>query len=139
MVRFTTPPGRDEFNQKVWEIVRQVPAGRVTTYGFIAGLIPPPGGMDAGDYRAWGARWVGSAMAACPPDVPWQRVVNAQGKISLRPGGGGQDQRELLEAEGVEFSSGDKIDLKKYAWSGPDESWQQASLPLPQAGVEGAH
>jgi methylated-DNA-protein-cysteine methyltransferase-like protein len=137
MASFTTPPGRDEFNRKVWEIVRQVPAGRVTTYGFIAGLIPPPGGMDAGDYRAWGARWVGSAMAACPPDVPWQRVVNAQGKISLRPGGGGQDQRELLEVEGVEFSSGNKIDLKMYAWSGPDEAWQQVSLPLPPAGAEG--
>ena len=63
MVRFTTPPARGEFNRQVWEIVRQVPAGKVTTYGFIAGLIPPPGGMDPGDYRAWGrAGWA----------APWQ-------------------------------------------------------------------
>lgn len=138
MVRFTTPPARDEFNRKVWEIVRQVPPGKVTTYGFVAGLIPPPGGMEAMDYRAWGARWVGSAMAACPADIPWQRVVNAQGKISLRPGGGAHEQRDLLEAEGVEFSSGERIDLKKYAWSGPEASWQQACLPLTPADAEGA-
>ena len=137
MVRFTSPPARDEFNTKVWEIVRQVPAGKVTTYGFIAGLIPPPGGMEASDYRAWGARWVGSAMAACPSDIPWQRVVNAQGKISLRPGVGGEQQRDLLEAEGVEFSSGERIDLKTYAWSGPDETWQQGFLLLTQTDAEG--
>ena len=138
MVRFTTPPARDEFNRQVWEIVRLVPPGKVTTYGFIAGLIPPPGGMDASGYHAWGARWVGSAMATCPPDVPWQRVVNAQGKISLRPGSGGQNQRDLLEDEGVEFSSAERIDLKMYAWSGPDETWQQASLPISQVDAEGA-
>jgi len=138
MVRFTSPPARDEYNRKVWDIVRQVPAGMVTTYGYIAGLIPPPPGMDVGEYHAWGARWVGGAMAACPADVPWQRVVNAQGKISVRPGGGGQEQRDLLEAEGVEFSSADRIDLKKYAWEGPDETWQQGTLPLTQEDAEGA-
>ena len=138
MVRFSSPPDRDEFNRKVWDIVRQVPPGNVTTYGMIAGMIPPPGEMDPGDYRAWGARWVGGAMAACPGDVPWQRVVNAQGKISLRPGGGGQRQRELLEAEGIQFSDGERIDLKQYAWSGPAEAWQQSQLPISQKNAEGA-
>lgn len=138
MAKFTSPPVRDEFNRKVWEIVRQVPPGKVTTYGFIATLVPPPGGMESSEYRAWGARWVGGAMAACPADVPWQRVVNAQGKISLRPGGGGQEQRILLEAEGVQFSSADRIDLKKYAWEGPVDTWQQGSLPLTQDDNEGA-
>lgn len=137
MARFSTPPAREEFNRQVWEIVRHVPPGRVTTYGFIARLIPPPGGMDASGYHAWGARWVGGAMANCPADVPWQRVVNAQGKISLRPGSGGHTQRDLLEEEGIEFTLGDRIDLKKYAWSGPDETWQQASLLVPQASDEG--
>lgn len=137
MVRFSSPPARDEFNRKVWDVVRQVPAGKVTTYGFIAELIPPPAGMEVSDYRAWGARWVGGAMAACPADVPWQRVVNAQGKISLRPGGGGQEQHDLLEAEGVEFSSAERIDLKKYAWEGPDETWQQGTLPLTQEDAAG--
>ncbi len=119
MVRFLSPPNRGDFQQLVWEIVRQVPPGRVTTYGFIASLIPPPSGVDAADYRAWGARWVGSAMAACPDDVPWHRVINSQGKISLKPGSGGQHQRELLAAEGIEFTHGERVDLRRYAWEGP--------------------
>src|SRR3970040_1968423 len=116
--KFTSPPDRDRFNALVWDIVRQVPPGRVATYGQIAALIPPPGGMTLRDYEAWGARWVGGAMAACPDDVPWQRVINSQGKISLRKGA--ERQRELLEEEGVEFVK-DKVDLKKYGWRGPGE------------------
>jgi methylated-DNA-protein-cysteine methyltransferase-like protein len=74
--------------------------------------------MDPKDYAAFGPRWVGGAMAACPEGVPWQRVVNAQGKISLRPGQGSSKQRELLEDEGVEFDSRDRIDLDIYGWEG---------------------
>ena len=55
-------------------------------------------------------------MAACPDDVPWQRVINSQGKISPRPGGA-EKQRILLEEEGVIFVK-DKVDLKKYGWKG---------------------
>jgi methylated-DNA-protein-cysteine methyltransferase-like protein len=58
-------------------------------------------------------RWVGAAMAACPDDVPWQRVINSQGKISERPGA--ERQRTLLEEEGVVFVK-DKVDMKKYGW-----------------------
>ena len=54
-------------------------------------------------------------MAACPDDVPWQRVINSQGKISDRPGAA--KQRKLLMQEGLEFLK-DKIDLKKYGWNG---------------------
>jgi methylated-DNA-protein-cysteine methyltransferase-like protein len=115
--KFTSPPQRDLFNQQVWQIVRQIPAGKVASYGQIAELIPPPGGMDPKSYLAFSARWVGGAMADCPANVPWQRVVNAQGKISLRDGA--ETQRELLEDEGVEFDERDKIDLKKYGWEGP--------------------
>jgi methylated-DNA-protein-cysteine methyltransferase-like protein len=61
-------------------------------------------------------------MAACPQDVPWQRVINSQGKVSLRSGGGGAHQRELLEAEGVIFDERDRVDLKIYAWSGQSEN-----------------
>ncbi|OGO66664.1 MAG: hypothetical protein A2030_08760 [Chloroflexi bacterium RBG_19FT_COMBO_50_10] len=61
-------------------------------------------------------------MAACPQDVPWQRVINSQGKVSLRPGGGGSNQRELLEAEGVIFDERDRVDLKIYAWDGPPKN-----------------
>jgi len=59
-------------------------------------------------------------MANCPDDVPWQRVINSQGKISDRPGA--EKQRLLLEQEGVEFDAKDRVDLKKYGWKGPSES-----------------
>ena len=65
-------------------LVRQVPSGKVVTYGQIAQMLPPPEEMDFETYQALSPRWVGSAMAACPDDVPWQRVINAQGKISDR-------------------------------------------------------
>jgi methylated-DNA-protein-cysteine methyltransferase-like protein len=119
--RYVSPPKREAFNQKVWELVRQIPPGKVSTYGKIAALIPPPSGMDIKAYLAFGPRWVGGAMAACPHDVPWQRVINSQGKVSLRPGGGGMNQRELLEAEGVIFDHRDRVDLKIYSWDGPSK------------------
>jgi methylated-DNA-protein-cysteine methyltransferase-like protein len=62
---------------------------------------------------------VGGAMAACPDDVPWQRVIHSQGKVSERAGA--QKQRQLLEAEGILFDAKDRMDLKKYGWSGKDE------------------
>ncbi len=116
-MKFLSPPDQAEYRRKVWAVVRQIPEGQVATYGQIAALIPPPKGMDPGDYAAWSARWVGGAMAACPDDVPWQRVINSQGKISLRPGGA-ERQRELLEAEGVEFDSRGRVDLEVYSWAG---------------------
>ena len=109
MPTFTSPPNPHAFTALVWDIVRQIPAGKVATYGQIGALIPPPQGMPLKDYDAFRARWVGGAMAACPPDVPWQRVINAQGKISLRPGA--EEQRQLLEAEGVEFDERERVDL----------------------------
>jgi len=120
--RYVSPPKREEFNHKVWALVRQIPPGKVSTYGRIAALLPTPPGMDVKAYLAFGARWVGGAMAACPEGVPWQRVINSQGKVSLRPGGGGVDQRELLEAEGIIFNEHDRVDLKIYAWEGPAEN-----------------
>ncbi len=127
--KFTSPTNREAYNAIVWEIVRQIPAGKVATYGQIAGLIPPPQGASERGYRAWGPRWVGGAMAACPPDVPWQRVVNAQGKISLRQGA--EHQRQLLESEGVLFNERDVINLSKYSWSGPSERWLSEHGLLP--------
>ncbi|MCA9974035.1 MAG: MGMT family protein [Anaerolineales bacterium] len=95
-----------------------MPHGRVVTYGQVAQLLAPPAGVDAETYRAFGARWVGGALAACPADVPWQRVINSQGKISDRPGAA--RQRQLLEAEGIAFVK-DRVDLKVYQWRGPGE------------------
>ncbi len=118
-MQFTSPPNPQEYYQHVWALVRQVPSGKVATYGQIALMLPAPNGVDFETYKAYGARWVGGAMAACPKDVPWQRVINSQGKISPRPGA--EKQRQLLEAEGVEFVK-DKVDLKKFGWHGLDEA-----------------
>lgn len=93
---------------RIYAAVRQIPAGRVATYGQIAHLV---GGCSA--------QMVGFALAGLPAgsDVPWQRVVNRQGKIS--PRGVGFDsmiQRTLLEEEGVVFTLEGVIDLKIYGW-----------------------
>ena len=120
MPRFTSPPKQLDYNIQVWEMVRQIPTGKVCSYGRIAAMILPPNNMDPKSYNAFGARWVGGAMAQCPDDVPWWRVVNAQGKISQRPNA--SHQRELLEAEGVVFDEREKIDLKIFLWDGTNNS-----------------
>ena len=123
----TDPPDPRVFYPLVWEVARQVPHGKVTTYGRIAELVGPPEGVDEVEYNAAGPRWVGAAMAACPDDVPWQRVVNAQGRISMRAGGGHFRQRALLEAEGVIFDELERIDLNRFGW-GMAPTMRQAPL-----------
>ncbi|MBI5080471.1 MAG: MGMT family protein [Chloroflexi bacterium] len=112
------PPNPKEFNSKVWEIVRKIPRGKVTSYGRIAAMIATPNGMTLKEYEGVGARWVGSAMAQCPDDVPWQRVINSQGKISIRKNSDGHLlQKKLLDDEGIEFDLKDRIDLSRYGWN----------------------
>ena len=99
---------------RIYEWVSRVPEGKVATYGQIAGL--------AGRCSA---RQVGYAMAALPGDsgIPWHRVINSQGRISLRTGSEGHRlQRILLEAEGIVFSADDRIDLVEYRWTAADDS-----------------
>ena len=124
---YISPPNPQAYNEQVWHLARQIPHGTVATYGQIAKLIPPPEEIDPGAYIAFSPRWVGGAMAACPGDVPWQRVINSQGKISKRPGA--DKQRLLLEAEGILFVK-DKIDLKMYQWRGPGEDAQPRQARL---------
>ena len=91
----------------IYSLVRCIPVGQVSTYGRIAAQV------------SCTARTVGFAMASLPAgsDVPWQRVINSQGKISPRTDGEGNLlQRSLLENEGVQFDRKDRIDLKKYLW-----------------------
>jgi methylated-DNA-protein-cysteine methyltransferase-like protein len=126
MSSFTSPPDPIIFNNRVWEIVRQVPPGKVTSYGQIAKMIPPPGLMPQRRYDAFGPRWVGSAMAKCPDDVPWQRVINSKGEISTRPGA--QEQRRLLEEEGVEFDERGRVDLNRFGWDAAEHGSAQPSL-----------
>jgi methylated-DNA-protein-cysteine methyltransferase-like protein len=116
MPAYSSPPDQHIFYKQVWNLVRQIPHGKVATYGQIAKMIPPPNGVDIEAYAAFAPRWVGGAMANCPDDVPWQRVINSQGRISERPGA--ERQRQLLEQEGVEFDAKDRVDLKKYGWEG---------------------
>jgi methylated-DNA-protein-cysteine methyltransferase-like protein len=118
--KFSPIPDKEAFFVRVWELVRQVPTGKVVTYGQIAGMVEPPKGLLSRQYLAFAARWVGSAMAHCPEDVPWHRVVNSKGKISVRPSGSHLRQRERLEAEGILFDSSGRIDFNKYRWKGKD-------------------
>ena len=117
-MRFTSPPNQAAYYEMVWEQVRQIPYGKVATYGQIAKMLLPPQGVEIESYNAFGPRCVGGAMANCPEDVPWQRVINSKGEISQRPGA--QRQKEMLIAEGVFFNEKGRIDLKKYGWSGSD-------------------
>ena len=119
---FTNPPNPKAYNERVYELVRAIPRGRVATYGQIAKLVPLVEGVDLGTYLRLAPRWVGSAMAACPDDVPWQRVINSQGKISPRPGMAVLVQRKLLEDEGVTFDDKERIDLQHFGWT-PDATW----------------
>jgi methylated-DNA-protein-cysteine methyltransferase-like protein len=126
MPAFASPPNVQAFHEQVWDLVRKIPAGKVATYGQIAKLIPPPNGVEIETYAAFASRWVGGAMAACPDNVPWQRVINSQGKISERAGA--ERQRQLLESEGIIFDAKDRIDLKKYGWLGPQPGIVQETL-----------
>jgi methylated-DNA-protein-cysteine methyltransferase related protein len=91
-------------------VVRRIPPGRVSTYGDVAVLAGLPGH----------ARLVGYALHALPrhTTVPWHRVVNARGGISLGRAypGGELVQRRLLEAEGIEFGPDDRVPLDRYRW-----------------------
>lgn len=115
---YTPLPNPQDYYEQVWQIVRQVPHGTVVTYGQIAQILSPPEGIDPQEYKVFGPRWVGDAMAACPSNVPWQRVINSQGKISKRPGA--EKQRQLLEEEGILFVK-EKVNLKTYQWRGPGQ------------------
>ncbi|HVA92781.1 MAG TPA: MGMT family protein [Chloroflexota bacterium] len=95
---------------RIYDIVRQVPEGSVATYGEIAALV---GDCDA--------RTVGYALNDLPgsrqSEVPWQRVINSQGGISTR----GEEQRRLLEAEGIEFDPKGRVPLARFRWPRPEQ------------------
>lgn len=101
------------FFERVYRLVRQIPAGKVASYGQIAALLGHP----------QAARTVGWALSALPADqvaaVPWQRVINSAGRISISRADLSADlQRALLEAEGVEFDERGYVDLHRFGWEG---------------------
>lgn len=128
------PPDPAPFNETVWEIVRQIPEGTVSTYGQIASMIPAPPDVPPDRYERLRARWVGNAMRHVPSgsDVPWHRVINSQGTISIPKGSTSADvQRARLEMEGVEFDQAGRVDFDACGWDGPPADWLAARDLLP--------
>lgn len=103
---------KSELYAAIYSTVERIPKGRVATYGQIAAL--------AGFPR--NARAVGYALSAWDDEatrkkLPWQRVINAQGRVSLRASPGFEGlQEEMLRQEGVEVGFDGKIDLARYRW-----------------------
>ena len=123
------PAARSSSYPKIYAVVSRIPKGRVATYGQVAAL--------AGLPRQ--ARLVGYALHTLPADsdIPWHRVVNAAGKISLRADGLGHDelQAHLLRREGVRFV-GDTIPLARFRWDGAGQSKSQSRrTPALRAGA----
>jgi methylated-DNA-protein-cysteine methyltransferase-like protein len=102
------------FTTKVKKLIRQIPHGKVTTYGFIAAM--------AGNPSA--ARQVARILhsSSRKDGLPWHRVVNRNAQISLRPFNGYEVQRQKLESEGVVFDEADRIDFEKFLWLPPNGS-----------------
>ena len=96
------------FQQRIINLIKRIPRGRVATYGHIARL--------AGNPR--GARQVVWALNSSSEKekLPWHRVINSRGRISLKPGQGFELQKALLEDEGVLFDARDAVDLDRYLW-----------------------
>ncbi|MED5373581.1 MAG: MGMT family protein [Myxococcota bacterium] len=112
------------FRQRVYQVVRAIPAGRVLGYGHVAAL--------CGSARA--ARQVGYALAALGPGgvdkqghpVPWQRVIRSSGHIAFAGDPvRGPLQRQLLEAEGITFS-GERVPMESYRWSPTVQELEEA-------------
>ena len=99
--------------ERIYQVIEQVPYGKVATYGDIAAIVG--GGCDA--------RTVGYALNEIPSEregtLPWQRIINREGGISTR----GLRQRQLLESEGVLFDARDHVIMARFHWPGPDQAW----------------
>jgi methylated-DNA-protein-cysteine methyltransferase related protein len=101
------------FSEAVWALARRVPAGRATTYGLLAEcqLFDQPKRR-----RGMVARAVGQAMARCPVDVPWWRVVHADGR--MKGATGAEEQRARLAEEGVPLTRDGRVD-----WAAAGGPW----------------
>jgi methylated-DNA-protein-cysteine methyltransferase-like protein len=97
-----------DFAKHVYEVVAQIPKGRVMTYGQLAAICG----------AAWAAWEVGQIAHTGPEDLPWQRVVNKQGGLAAGwPGGGREAHAAALRADGVEVSDDFKVDVAKLIWN----------------------
>lgn len=111
------PKLSEEFMEAVYAVTKMIPRGQVASYGQVATYVISP------RY----ARAVGRALKHLPPgrdDVPWQRVINAAGRVSAR---GDVErpvvQERLLKQEGVVFDPSGRVNLAIFGWAGPPEGW----------------
>jgi len=123
-VRF---PSKQDYFEKVWQFVRKVPCGKVVTYGQIAEALPEPDSSFFEGQETSLSQLVGSAMSASPDDVPWHRVINAQGRVSNLANA--QQQRQLLEAEGVFFHK-ERVSLEESQWHSGESGGTPHQQPL---------
>jgi methylated-DNA-protein-cysteine methyltransferase related protein len=108
---------RPNFYEQVYAVVRRVPPGKVTSYGRVAAMLGAPNAARAVGYalRALKDKVGDSAYA----DIPWQRVVNSQGRISIvNREHGAQEQADRLGSEGVVVGPDLRINLEVYLWEG---------------------
>ena len=98
-----------EFRNRVYEIVSQIPKGKVATYGQVAAM--------AG--AAWAAWEVGQIAHTGPAELPWQRVVNKQGGLTRGYPGGMEGHKQDLEAEGIEVDEDYRIKVEALLWNPP--------------------
>lgn len=96
------------FSQKVKDIIKKIPKGKVATYGQIATY---SGNPRASRQVAWILH-----SSSKKDNLPWHRVINSKGLISLPHNGGYEIQKELLKKEGIVFGRNDKIDFNRYLW-----------------------
>lgn len=106
-----------DFRSRVLALLARIPAGRVMTYGQLALLAGNPGAARQAGY-------VLNTLAG-GSDLPWQRVINAQGRVSTHKLGFGDMQERLLQAEGVVFDDAGRCDLSRYQW------WPQEERDAP--------
>lgn len=101
------PKPNPQYRERVYRIVRRIPRGRVMTYGQIAYILG----------EGYTPRTVGFVMHGADPKTPWHRVINSQGRCStgavVLPG---DKQQRMLEAEGVEFTTGGRCNLETFIW-----------------------
>ncbi len=110
------------FNDRVYALVRLIPHGKVLSYSKVAQLLGVPRGARA---VGWALHQLGSNPHN--QDVPWQRVINAQGYVSIKSiENGAMVQRARLEAEGVVFDESGRVDMKRFGWAASE--WEALAL-----------
>ena len=100
---------QSSFSQRVKSLIKKIPPGKVATYGQIATLAGNPRGSRQ-------VSWILHSSTR-KDNLPWHRVINSKGRISLPPSSGYETQRAMLENEGIVFDENDKVDFDRFLWN----------------------